>query len=288
MSTDPTTPLTILLSPTHPSELRSQIEADLTTIRKRIRRAKRHSIPQTTMLTVIDNLKQIADIYATTAMAYVTASSTAELYAISAGALERLMRVEEELRKVDGIVGEGEYARRERRKEEYRRERRKEQGPVQREGASKPGRTRVESELGNTIRDSDLYQSYAEPSGTTSYNNTAATAATSSRDPTSSREPAGTNRLDKGKQRADYPNPYAEGTEGRVELMGVPDLSGRRMERYNLFQSGSTSYQNLEIKTVPTGKPVEKVVEPVTYHVERATPAGGRLVRKKRPDEIKK
>ncbi|KAF3192145.1 hypothetical protein TWF788_004332 [Orbilia oligospora] len=102
------TPLTILLSYTATAfSLRSQIETDLTTIRKRIRRAKYHNIPQTNLLAIIASIKQLADIYATTAMAYVTASNTAELYAISASALEKLMRVEEELKKFDNINLDG-------------------------------------------------------------------------------------------------------------------------------------------------------------------------------------
>ncbi|KAK6523367.1 hypothetical protein TWF281_001347 [Arthrobotrys megalospora] len=75
-------------------------KSDLTTIRKRIRRAKHRKIPHTTILYTIDKLKTIADIYATTAMGYVNARDTAEVYAISSAGLERLMRVKVDLERV--------------------------------------------------------------------------------------------------------------------------------------------------------------------------------------------
>ncbi|RVD88922.1 uncharacterized protein DFL_003086 [Arthrobotrys flagrans] len=183
--------------PHPPSHLKSQLERDLTTIRKRIRRAKSHSIPPTTIISIIDKIKQLADIYANTAMAYVTAGSTAEVYAISAGALERLMRVEAELRRVDGEEG------------------------------------------GNCE------------------------------------------------------NPYAETVGGRFELMGVPDLTGRRKERYDVFQHGNKSLGNLEVKNVAAARkpavpihhnhvPEKEVVVKDPYARVRATPANERLVKMKR------
>ncbi|KAF3227553.1 hypothetical protein TWF191_003637 [Orbilia oligospora] len=205
------TPLTILLSYTATAfSLRSQIETDLTTIRKRIRRAKYHNIPQTNLLAIIASIKQLADIYATTAMAYVTASNTAELYAISASALEKLMRVEEELKKFDNINLDGD--------------------------------------------DDDDYS---------------------------------------GTQRPDCENPYAETIEGRFELMGVPDLGGRRRERYNVFQTGSAGLgSDVRVKSVQVKKPeaveinrgaeTEKPVRPV-YGTVKITPANGRPV-KRRPE----
>ncbi|KAF3100637.1 hypothetical protein TWF706_006188 [Orbilia oligospora] len=211
------TPLTILLSYTATaSSLRSQLETDLTTIRKRIRRAKYHNIPQTNLLSIIASIKQLADIYATTAMAYVTARNTAELYAISASALEKLMRVEEELKKFDNINLDGD--------------------------------------------DDDDY----DCSGT---------------------------------QQPDCENPYAETIEGRFELMGVPDLGGRRRERYNVFQTGSAGLGSVaQVKSVPVKKPeavevdrgaeTEKPVRPV-YGTVKVTPANGRLV-KRRPENKRK
>ncbi|KAK6352108.1 hypothetical protein TWF730_008939 [Orbilia blumenaviensis] len=124
------TPLSLLLSLPPQTSLKSLLESDLTTIRKRIRRSKHHlknhptgtSTAATLLLSTIDKLKQIADIYASAAMAFVTAKDNAEMYAISAGALEKLMRVAEGLEGVGCFNGEdyGDEKDREREREKQR------------------------------------------------------------------------------------------------------------------------------------------------------------------------
>ncbi|KAF3147473.1 hypothetical protein TWF594_002692 [Orbilia oligospora] len=254
------TPLTILLSYTATaSSLRSQLETDLTTIRKRIRRAKYHNIPQTNLLSIIASIKQLADIYATTAMAYVTARNTAELYAISASALEKLMRVEEELKKFDNINLDGDD-------------------------------------------DDDYDCSGHDPQ----YSNYRRNGESSSSAPKSTHSPYSSTRQPRPPhavssprqtQQPDCENPYAETIEGRFELMGVPDLGGRRRERYNVFQTGSAGLGSVaQVKSVPVKKPeavevdrgaeTEKPVRPV-YGTVKVTPANGRLV-KRRPENKRK
>ncbi|KAF3258899.1 hypothetical protein TWF192_011035 [Orbilia oligospora] len=302
------TPLTILLSYTATAfSLRSQIETDLTTIRKRIRRAKYHNIPQTNLLAIIASIKQLADIYATTAMAYVTASNTAELYAISASALEKLMRVEEELKKFDNINldgdddddysgvskegrresrREGEYERRERRKEEVRRE---SALYYEREGT----RRREPSDLKNTLHHDPQYSNYRRNGeSSSSAPKSTHSPSSSTRQPRPLRPPHAVSSP-RQTQRPDCENPYAETIEGRFELMGVPDLGGRRRERYNVFQTGSAGLgSDVRVKSVQVKKPeaveinrgaeTEKPVRPV-YGTVKITPANGRPV-KRRPE----
>ncbi|KAF3173069.1 hypothetical protein TWF225_009850 [Orbilia oligospora] len=302
------TPLTILLSYiATASSLRSQLETDLTTIRKRIRRAKYHNIPQTNLLSIIASIKQLADIYATTAMAYVTARNTAELYAISASALEKLMRVEEELKKFDNINldgdddddydcsgvskegrresrREGEYERRERRKEEVRRE---SALYYEREGR----RRRDPSDLKNTLQHDPQYSNYRR-NGESSSSAPKSTHSpySSTRQPRPPRPPHAVSSP-RQTQQPDCENPYAETIEGRFELMGVPDLGGRRRERYNVFQTGSAGLGSVaQVKSVPVKKPeavevdrgaeTEKPVRPV-YGTVKVTPANGRLVKRR-------
>ncbi|KAF3311878.1 hypothetical protein TWF173_007963 [Orbilia oligospora] len=205
------TPLTILLSYTATaSSLRSQLETDLTTIRKRIRRAKYYNIPQTNLLSIIASIKQLADIYATTAMARNDESSS--------------------------FTPEG--------------------------ARSPPSSTRQ-------LRPPRPPHAVSSPRQT---------------------------------QQPDCENPYAETIEGRFELMGVPDLGGRRRERYNVFQTGSAGLgSDVHVKTVPAKKPdvhvktvpvkkpeavevgrraeTEKPVRPV-YGTVKVIPAKGGLVKK--------
>ncbi|EGX53093.1 hypothetical protein AOL_s00007g42 [Orbilia oligospora ATCC 24927] len=312
------TPLTILLSYTATaSSLRSQLETDLTTIRKRIRRAKYHNIPQTNLLSIIASIKQLADIYATTAMAYVTARNTAELYAISASALEKLMRVEEELKKFDNVnlggdddgldcSGASKEGRRDSRREgEYeRRERRKEE--VRRESAlyyEREGRRRKEpSDLNNTLQHDPQYANYRRNDESSSFTPEGARSPPSSTRQLRPPRPPHAVSSPRQTQQPDCENPYAETIEGRFELMGVPDLGGRRRERYNVFQTGRAGLgSDVHVKTVPAKKPdvhvktvpvkkpeavevgrgaeTEKPVRPV-YGTVKVIPAKGRLVKR--------
>lgn len=146
-------------------------------------------------------------------MAYVTAGSTAEVYAISAGALERLMRVEAELRRVDGEEG-GEYEGRERRREEVWRESKNYKKQEGRESRKR----REESELKNT-------QKYSELHGETSSSDKGK-GKQPFRQP--SPNPQNQNQNPNIKKQPDCENPYAETVGGRFELMGVPDLTDRK------------------------------------------------------------
>ncbi|KAK6499135.1 hypothetical protein TWF481_011706 [Arthrobotrys musiformis] len=352
-SPPPQTPLTILLSPIPPSRLKSQLEADLTTLRKRIRRAKSHSLPASTILYTIDKVKQIADIYANTAMAYVMAENTAEVYAISASSLEQLMKVLDELLKVDapgGIKSEGEYDRRERRRESYikdalrERERERERaenresgqdrdsprdpGPSNRGNQEReretPSPARLQEHVHDRRRESDLpntlHHSYVR--NTPPHAQLRSESASSSQtlqSPAAKISPKGKEKVKEpvelytpphtlpsyhkqSEMSGDCENPYRPDSNrsSRFELMGVPDLRGRRRERYNILQHenlDNNDVSNIQAAEKPKVPPKPTVyAAPVPpkpsvmenlYDRIKKTPAAGRLVKVRRDDKKK-